>query len=214
MYLTAAREAGIRRAVIVSSLSVYGDISRGDRLTVSGPAVPNTIYGQIQLALESRAQKFAADVDVAILRSAGVFGPKRFGFGSHSSRFVERMLFAAATGQPVHIEGCWEDEDDLIYIKDVGEAIGTAALMWGGGSFSINVGMGHVSTLRDIADAVLNLFPTAEIAVTPTGQSLRPSRRLPLDTSDMMTRLGTQPSFPLAAAIRDYAFESGLIDAT
>jgi nucleoside-diphosphate-sugar epimerase len=163
--------------------------------------------------LEDGARAFVGDLDITVLRIAGVFGPKRFGCGSHSSRFVERILFAAAAGDPVRIEGCWEDEDDLIYVKDVGEAISVAALTRGIGSFTVNVGLGRVSTLREIADAVLAVFPTADIAVTPPLGSQAPSRRLPLDSESLITRLGVRPAFPLVAAIRDYALETGLIHA-
>jgi nucleoside-diphosphate-sugar epimerase len=164
--------------------------------------------------LENRARAFVGDLEVGILRVAGVFGPKRFGYGSHSSRFVERILFAAAAGHPVRIEGCWEDEDDLIYVKDVGEAISAAALTHGSGSFTVNVGLGQVSTLRDIADAVFAVFPMADIAVTRFPEPQQPSKRLPLDPASLMTHLGVRPSYPLKAAIRDYALETGLIDAS
>jgi nucleoside-diphosphate-sugar epimerase len=212
--LTAAQASGIKRAVVVSSLAVYGDRGDGGRLRVEAPLTqPNTAYGQIQLALEDRARSFSADLSVAILRIAGVFGPKRFGYGSNSSRFIERVLFSAATGSPVHIEGCWEDEDDLIYVKDVGSAIAAAALNPDGGSFTVNVGLGRVSTVREIADAVLAVFPTADIQVVPPLHTSVPLRRLPLDCASASARLGLRPAFPLNAAIRDYALETGLIDA-
>jgi nucleoside-diphosphate-sugar epimerase len=212
--LTAARASGIKRAVVVSSLAIYGDHGAGDRLSVDAPATqPGTAYGQIQLALEKCARTFFADLNVAILRIAGVFGPKRFGYGSNSSRFIERMLFSAAIGSPVHIEGFWEDEDDLIYVKDVGAAIAAAALCPDTGSFTVNVGLGRVSTLREIADSVLAVFPAANISVTPPLQMTAPHTRPPLDCASIMARLGVRPAFPLMAAIRDYALETGLIDA-
>jgi nucleoside-diphosphate-sugar epimerase len=211
--LAAARERGITRAVVVSSLAVYGEAVERERFVEDGPTEPRTTYGQIQLALERTARTFVGDLDVAILRIAGVFGPQRFGYGSHSSRFVERLLYSAGTGNPVRIEGCWEDEDDLIYVKDVGEAIGAAALTPGTGSFTANVGLGRVSTLREVADAVLGVFPTADIAITPADDLQRPVRRAPLDTSTLGARLGVRAAFPLPAAMRDYASEAGLVHA-
>jgi nucleoside-diphosphate-sugar epimerase len=211
--IAAARASGIKRAVVVSSLAVYDGLPEGERLVEDRPTRPRTAYGRIQLALEDCARAFAADLDVTILRIAGVFGPQRFGHGSHSSQFVERMLYGAATGRPVRIEGCWEDEDDLIYVKDVGEAISAAALTPGAGSLTVNVGVGHVSTIRQIADAVLSVFPAADIAVAAPGQFPQPSRRMALESATLATRLGVQAAFPLTAAMRDYAAETGLIDA-
>jgi nucleoside-diphosphate-sugar epimerase len=210
--LAAARGNGIRRAVVVSSLAVYGGSSEGGLLAEDGPTQPGTVYGQIQLALEAAARGFAKVLDVAILRIAGVFGPNRYGHGSHSSRFMERIVYSAAMGEPVRIEGAWEDEDDLIYVKDVAEAIRAAAIARDAGTFTVNVGLGRISTLREIADAVKGIFPTADIAVTPPSPP-EPRKRLPLDSANLAARLGVRPAFPLVAAIRDYASETGLIHA-
>jgi UDP-glucose 4-epimerase len=209
--LGAASTSGIRRAVVISSLAVYGGVVEGDRFAEDGPTEPRTAYGEIQLTLEGVARAFSEDLEVDILRVAGVFGPKRFGYGSHSSRFVERMLYAAANGYPIRIEGSWEDEDDLIYVKDVGEAISAAALTPDIGAFTVNVGLGRVSTLREIADAVRCVFPMADIAVIPPSQHQDAVRCVPIDSASLTARLGIRPAFPLTAAIRDYASETGLI---
>jgi UDP-glucose 4-epimerase len=211
--LRAARASGIRRAVVVSSLAVYGGVAEGGRLAEEGPTQPHTVYGQIQLALEEAARASFGDLDLSILRIAGVFGPKRFGYGSHSSRFVEQMLYAAALGEPVRIEGCWEDEDDLIYVKDVAEAISATALASRTGSHIVNVALGRISTLREIADAVVSIFPAADIVVTPVRHQQEPLRRPPLDSTRLDALFGVRPAFPLRAAIRDYAAETGLLDA-
>jgi UDP-glucose 4-epimerase len=210
--ISSGLENGIRRAVVVSSLAVYGGFVEGGLLAENGPTQPDTRYGRIQLALEGAARGFANNLDVAILRIAGVFGPNRYGHGSHSSRFIERIVYSAAIGEPVRIEGAWEDEDDLIYVKDVGEAIRAAALAQGTGTFTINVGLGRISTLREIADAVKRVFPTADIAVTPPSLP-EPRKRPPLDSANLIARLGVRPAFPLSAAIRDYASETGLMHA-
>jgi UDP-glucose 4-epimerase len=212
--LAAASANGIRRAVVISSLAVYGGGSEGDHFAEGGPTEPSNTYGQIQLMLEDVARAFSEDLEVDILRVAGVFGPKRFGHGSHSSRFVERILYAAANGDPIRIEGSWEDEDDLIYVKDVGEAISVAALTPDIGAFTVNVGLGQVSTLREIADAVRCVFPTADIDLIPARDHQDAVRCRPLDSASLIARLGVRPEFPLTAAIRDYAAETGLIHAS
>jgi len=212
--LGAARATGIQRAVVVSSLAVYGGAFEGGNLAEDGPTHPRTIYGEIQLAVEETALASFGDLNLTILRIAGVFGPNRFGYGSNSSRFVERMLYAAAIGEPVRIEGCWEDEDDLIYVKDVASAISAATLTSVNGSHIVNVGLGRNSTLREIADAVASVFPAADIVVTPTPQLQKPLRRRPyLDSSRLATLFGVRPAFPLLAAIHDYAVETGLVHA-
>lgn len=211
--LTAAKATGIRRAVVVSSLAVYGGNTADNHWAEDGPTQPGTVYGQIQLRLEEVARTFSEDIEVDILRVAGVFGPQRFGRGSHSSRFVERMLYAAAIGDPIRFEGSWDDEDDLIYVKDVGEAISVAVMTPETGAFTVNVGMGRVTTLREIADAVRRVFPTADIEMSSASGYPKPVRCLPLDSTSLKIRLGMTPTFSFASAIHDYAFEVGLIHA-
>jgi UDP-glucose 4-epimerase len=211
--LRAARASGIQRAVVISSLAVYGGAVVGGNLAEDGPTQPRTIYGEIQLALEETALASSSDLNLTILRIAGVFGPNRFGHGSHSSQFVERVLYSAAIGERVRIEGCWEDEDDLIYVKDVAAAISAATLTSVGGSHIVNVGLGRISTLREIADAVASVFPAADIVAAPTRHMQEPLKRPHLDSTRLATLFGVRPVFPLSAAIRDYATETGLVHA-
>lgn len=74
--LEAARQAGVGRAVLLSSRAVYGERLWPGRLDERHPALPDTHYGALKLALEGFARAFGGEDGwpVAVLRPTGVYG--------------------------------------------------------------------------------------------------------------------------------------------
>jgi nucleoside-diphosphate-sugar epimerase len=71
----AAKRAGTRRCVFISSRAVYGDPPVGIMLTESMQAKPTTLYGQVKLDAErSLAHLAAPGFATASLRLTGVYG--------------------------------------------------------------------------------------------------------------------------------------------
>jgi len=64
----AARAAGARRIVFLSSRAVYGDARRGETLRETDAPAPDSLYGEVKRAVE------AAAPDAASLRATGVYG--------------------------------------------------------------------------------------------------------------------------------------------
>ncbi len=72
----AAKEAGVRGAVFLSSRAVYGDQSAGTDLTETTPTKPNSLYGEMKLATEQGLAELAdAAFQTVSLRVTGVYGP-------------------------------------------------------------------------------------------------------------------------------------------
>lgn len=72
----AAKQAGVSRAVFISTRAVYGPKSRGTTLKEDTPAMPDTLYGKVKLDVE-HALLVMTDGDFApvALRITGVYGP-------------------------------------------------------------------------------------------------------------------------------------------
>lgn len=71
-----AREAGVRRAVFLSSRAVYGTQPPGTRLSEETPPHPDTLYGEVKLAVERRLQSLGdGEFAATSLRLTGVYGP-------------------------------------------------------------------------------------------------------------------------------------------
>jgi len=149
-------------------------------------------------------------MQLIILRAAGVYGPSRFGMGSHSARFFERVVYAASLGDPIRIRGTWQDCDDYIYVKDLGQGIALAATGRVEPEVTIfNLGTGVVSTLRDVVDSVKSAFPAASITVEQP-ENARPSIRVPLNIRRIRQTLGFVPRYTLSMGLEDFAADVGL----
>ena len=71
----AAKAAGCRKAVFLSSRAVYGDTRRGETLVEMDEPAPDSLYGEVKLAGE-RALEALCDARFAgvVLRVTGVYG--------------------------------------------------------------------------------------------------------------------------------------------
>ncbi len=99
----AARRRNIDRIVLISSRAVYGDHRRGEILREDDPIAPNSLYGQMKVALEDALRDRP---DAAILRATGIYG-RPPGSGEHkwSSLFRDYLAgceVAARCGSEIH----------------------------------------------------------------------------------------------------------------
>lgn len=94
----AAKRAGCRHAVFLSSRAVYGDHRRGDLLSESDQPRPDSLYGEIKLAgeqaLEARSD---AHFGGSVLRATGIYGLPP-GLSSHK---WSSMFEAFACGEEI-----------------------------------------------------------------------------------------------------------------
>ena len=76
MFFSAAKYAGVSRAVFLSSRAVYGIQSPGEILTEDAEPRPDTLYGQVKLAVEFTLQDLESDNFLPVsLRVTGIYGP-------------------------------------------------------------------------------------------------------------------------------------------
>lgn len=118
--LAAAAEAGVRRAVVISSGVVYG-IPHGVPVAEDAPAAPIEPYGRAKLEAERLCAAFAKrGLETVILRPAAVVGPGRLG--------VFGILFDwIREGRRVYTLGPGTNRYQLLAVEDLAEAIGLAA---------------------------------------------------------------------------------------
>lgn len=148
--LDAAREAGVRRVVQISSTAVYGipdhvPLVEGDRLLGIGP------YGVAKVAAEEACrQARASGLVVSILRPATFVGPERLG--------VFDILFDwALSGRNFPVLGRGDNRYQLLHVADMCAAIG---LCLEGPAERVddvfNIGAERFGTIRSDYQAVLD----------------------------------------------------------
>jgi UDP-glucose 4-epimerase len=152
--LVAARDHGVRRAVLASSSSVYGDSGSLPR-TESADPDPISPYAESKLAAERYAADFSRScpLETVTLRYFNVFGPNQDP-GSKYAAVVPRFISAVAAGNRVSIYGDGMQSRDFTYVADAVEANVLAAEAPGVRGEVVNVAAGRSRTVNALAQAI------------------------------------------------------------
>lgn len=109
--------AGVKRFVLVSSLSVGGPSGRKKPVCEKSPPRPVSLYGKSKWRAETAAKHFIGQFPVTIVRPPAIFGPR--------DRGMYPFFKAVRKGFLVRIAG--EREANFVYVKDVVAGIILAA---------------------------------------------------------------------------------------
>lgn len=110
----AARGAGVRRFVFMSSVKVHGDVSGPVAFTEASPKSPCDAYGRSKWEAEQALGEFGAGLEVAVLRPPLVYGP---GVGANFLRLMKLV----ALGAPLPLASV-RNKRSLIYVENLVDA--------------------------------------------------------------------------------------------
>ena len=162
--LSAARRAGVRRVVLASSSSVYGD---GHELpkTEQMPPRPMSPYAVTKLAAENFFRVFSEiyGLETLALRYFNVFGPRQDPTSQYSG-VIARFALSALHGVPYRVYGDGLQSRDFSYIDNVVHANLLALRAPRVNGEVVNVACGERITLLDMI-AVLNELVGREVPV-------------------------------------------------
>ncbi|MDD4957102.1 MAG: dTDP-glucose 4,6-dehydratase [Candidatus Omnitrophica bacterium] len=155
--LNAAREAGVRKFVHISTDEVYGDIENG-MFTEDSPMNPSSPYSaskaSADLFVKSYARTFS--LPAVIIRCSNNYGPWQY-----PEKFMPVVICNAEMGRQVPIYARGENSREWIYVEDCVRAILT--IMDKGDDGEVyNVGSGHEERNIDTAKAILALLGKGE----------------------------------------------------
>ncbi|MHC2275459.1 nucleoside-diphosphate-sugar epimerase [Bradyrhizobium diazoefficiens] len=207
----AAQEAGVKRLIHISSISVYGSAPTGE-LSEDDATKPVSIYGQTKLAAERGILTLAPNgMEVLIIRPAGVYGPIRFGSGSRSATFLDQALIRVLRGENLEVHVNRNPIDDFIYVKDLAAAVATAAYSnYQFGGDILNVGSGRPSMIQEVEESLRNLNPAVNVRFHLTADQASEYPASVLSIEKACGLLGFKPQFNLKAGLEDHAAEYGL----
>jgi UDP-glucose 4-epimerase len=198
----AAVDAGVRKAVVASSASVYGLAEEFPTTERQHPYDNRTLYGAAKAFNEGLLRSFndMAGLDYVALRYFNVYGPRMDIFGVYTEvlvRWMERIV----AGQPPLILGDGLQTMDFVYVDDVARANIAAALAPVSDEV-FNVASGTETSLRDLADALLRAMGSdLDVEYGPERKVNPVSRRL-ADTSAARERLGFVAEVDLDEGLR------------
>src|SRR3954471_1797189 len=167
--LAAALEAGVRRAVLISSTAVYG-VPQHHPLREDAPLVGVGDYGESKIEAERVARRAGRrGLDVVIVRPKTFIGPERLG--------VFEILFDwIREGRRIPILGDGRNLYQLLAVEDLVDAV-VRSFDAPVAGLAINVGAGSFGSVRDDLQALIDhagsgsrLLP---VPVAPAELSLR-----------------------------------------
>jgi UDP-glucose 4-epimerase len=216
--LRAAVSANVRRVVFSSSLAVYRPFEDAygyptyERITENYPRGPMPglrLYGASKIACEECGAHFHEQhgVEFVALRFPHILGagrsPRQTGTSPEHTLIDEPLAARAA-----RMAG-GDERADFLYIKDLAYGVERALVADGDISGAYNIGSGELATLSDIAAAVRDAIPTADITVEAGRNFLGiPGTYGLFDIGAARAALGYQPRYGIRSAVQDYIREA------
>jgi UDP-glucose 4-epimerase len=191
--LAAAVRAGVRRVVLASSSSVYGDtpvLPKREEM----PPRPLSPYAAAKLAAELYARSWAAltALETVALRFFNVYGPRQDPDSPYAA-VIPLFIRALRSGRPMPVNGDGRQTRDFTFVGDVVLGIIAAGRAPGVSGRIYNVAGGRPVSVLELGDALARLLGV------PPLREFRPPR-----AGDVRESFADG-----AAARRDLGFEVG-----
>ncbi len=212
--LARAVEAGVRRVVVASSSSVYGDsdvLPKHEDM----PLNPLSPYAASKGACELMCQSFQAvfSIETVCLRYFNIFGPRQDPDSQYAA-VIPRFITELARGNPLPVYGDGGQTRDFTYVGNVVDANLQACFSPGASGGRFNIGCGEQISLLDLAQVlgrVMERVPRIE-HLPPRPGDVRHSRA---DITRARQGLGYEPRVDLEEGLRRtvaYFVEGRLLD--
>jgi UDP-glucuronate 4-epimerase len=189
--LEACRERPIKRFVLASSSSIYGDAESFPTREDARPA-PVSPYGLTKLAAEHLCRLYnrAFEIPTVALRYFTIFGPRQ-----RPDMAFTRFIDAALTGGTIEVFGDGLQERDFTYVADaVAATIAAGEAGRPGGVY--NVAGGNHATVADVLGILGELLDEAP-EVTHKAPVIGDARKTGADTTRAREDLGYSPQTSL-----------------
>lgn len=158
LVLQAAAHEGVKRVVLASSASVYGDESIPP-IRESAYPHPRSAYAVSKLSAEMMCEVRRAhgDLDAVALRVFNVYGP-----GQPEGFVIPKFHKMLEAGLPITLFGSGKQTRDFIFISDVIDALIAIGFAPDLTYPTYNIGSGTGTSIRDLVEHV-----AASLGVTP-----------------------------------------------
>jgi UDP-glucose 4-epimerase len=162
--MTAARDARVKRVVLISSGTVYGEQPQQPIRETATP-YPDNPYAVSKLASEYYVLAIGrrVGIETVILRVFNAYGPRQAAPPNHAPvipQFVRQTL----QGGSVVVFGTGEQTRDFVYVDDVVRAMAAAGFADGVDGDIINVGSGQETSINELV----------RLVARATGREVRP----------------------------------------
>ncbi|GCC11294.1 UDP-glucose 4-epimerase [archaeon] len=192
--LTAAKDGGVKRVVLASSSSVYGDTPELPKRE-DMPYNPLSPYAVTKVTKELYSGVFSQlyEFPVACLRYFNVYGPKQDPKSEYAA-VIPKFITSALNDEPLTIEGDGLQTRDFTYIEDVVQA--NIKAMKGHAAGNFNIAYGENISIKGLAEKIVTLISSSSEIVhkAPRPGDVRDSLA---DITEAQRELGYNPEYNL-----------------
>jgi UDP-glucose 4-epimerase len=194
--MEAMRDVGVRRVVLISSGSVYGDQNTQPLAETTSPE-PASPYAVSKLAAEYYVQTIGAlwGIETVVLRVFNAYGPGQPLPAAHPP-VIPHFLRQTARNGSVIIHGQGQQTRDFVYVDDVVEAMVASATAPSIDRQVLNIGSGTETSIRTLAQHVVEAVGVGVEWIYMADQDPGPSRMC-ADISLAKKKLGYNPRVSL-----------------
>lgn len=201
--LQACRDVGVKRVVLASSATVYGD-QRVQPVQETMEVLPQVPYAVSKQAAEQYLFTIGrlADFETVALRIFNAYGPSQSVPPSHPPVIPQFMLQTLGRGSLV-VFGDGSQSRDYVYVDDVVAALVSAATADGVDRQIINIGSGQETTINDLIQ-LIGETTALKTNVLYNREVSGGLPRLVADVSKARKLLKYQPKTDLAKGLRRF----------
>lgn len=195
--LEAARQAGVRRFVQVSTDEVYGSADEGERFTEQSPLRPSSPYSASKAAgdLLALAYQKTYGLEVVVTRGSNTYGPRQF-----PEKLIPLALSRALADLPVPVYGDGQQVRDWLHVDDHCRGL-LAALERGEAGAIYNFGVGDEWTNLALLTDLLRRLNKPPSLLRFVADRPGHDRRYALDATRARRELGWAPRVELAEGL-------------
>jgi dTDP-glucose 4,6-dehydratase len=195
--LEAARAAGVKRFLQVSTDEVYGSLGPTGAFEETTPLSPRSPYSASKTAADHFVMAFhhTHGMDTVITRCSNNYGPNQF-----PEKLIPLMILNAFEGKPLPVYGDGLYVRDWIHVEDHCEAV-DAVLTGGRAGEVYNIGASNERPNLDVVHAILGLAGRDASLIRHVPDRPGHDRRYAMNSTKIRQALGWQPR---------HVFEDGL----
>ncbi len=199
--MEATRDVGVRRVVLISSGTVYGNQATQPVLETAIPN-PRSPYAVSKLAAEYYTRTIGAlwGIETVSLRVFNAYGPGQHHPPVHTP-VIPSFLRQAWENGTIVIHGNGEQTRDYVYVDDVVTAMVAAATAADVNTLTINVGSGTEVNIRELARLAVEVTGGhPEVVYNPRNEG--GLSRLRADLTLAREKLGYEPKTSLIEGLK------------
>jgi dTDP-glucose 4,6-dehydratase len=196
--LDAARKAGIRCFLHISTDEVYGSLGRSGAFTEDSPLLPNSPYAASKAGADTLARAYHRTfaLPVIITRTCNNYGPYQF-----PEKFIPLMIVNALRGEPLPIYGDGLYVREWLHVEDHCRAL-VRILAAGEIGEVYNIGSTEERVNLDVSREILALTGRSESLLRHVKDRPGHDRRYALDSTKIRRQLGWAPAIPFREGLR------------